>query len=251
LTLAKRIIPCLDIKDGLVVKGRSFLNLKEMGDPVELASRYRDEGADEIVLLDIMATQESRKTMSKVVKKVARKLDIPFTVGGGINSKEIVKELLSNGADKVSINTSAVLRPHIVKELSDMYGSQCIVVSIDAKKEKGKYSAYIKSGKKKVELDPVEWAEKVESLGAGELLITSIDRDGHQSGYDIELLSSITKKVNIPVIASGGCGKKEDFLEAFNAGCDAALAASLFHTRKISILEVKEFLKSKGICVRL
>jgi cyclase len=251
LTLAKRIIPCLDIKDGLVVKGRSFLNLKEMGDPVELASRYRDEGADEIVLLDIMATQESRKTMSKVVKKVARKLDIPFTVGGGINSKEIVKELLSNGADKVSINTSAVLRPHIVKELSDMYGSQCIVVSIDAKKEKGKYSVYIKSGKKKVELDPVEWAEKVESLGAGELLITSIDRDGHQSGYDIELLSSITKKVNIPVIASGGCGKKEDFLEAFNAGCDAALAASLFHTRKISILEVKEFLKSKGICVRL
>ncbi len=250
--LAKRIIPCLDVDKGVVVKGKSFTNLITAGDPVELAEMYRDSGADEIVFLDISASFEGRKIMLEKVKEVASKLDIPFTVGGGIASLEDARELLWNGADKVSINTHAVLKPELITEIAEVYGSQSVVVSIDAKKENGDYYVYIKGGRIKTGLRAKEWAQKAVKLGAGELLVTSIDRDGTKLGYDIELTKMISNAVSVPVIASGGGGTPEHFYEVFvRAKADAALAASVFHFNEISIADLKKYLKSMGVVVRI
>lgn len=262
MTLAKRIIPCLDVKDGRVVKGIHFVKLKDAGNPVELASRYRDEGADELVFLDITASPEKRKIIKNIVRSVARELDIPFTVGGGIRSADDAREILSNGADKVAINTKAIENPSLVTEIADRFGQQCCVVAIDAKRAGGNDSQSSKNGKqfeiysygarKATGIDALEWAKRVEGLGAGELLVTSIDRDGTQRGYDIELTRSICNSVNIPVIASGGCGKLEHFTEVFQAAnADAALAASIFHYQEYSVPNVKSYLKEKGILVRI
>lgn len=255
MTLAKRIIPCLDVKGGRVVKGVNFQGLRDAGDPVELAARYRDEGADEIVFLDISATISRRKTLGAMVRRVAQALDIPFTVGGGITTPADVQTVLGNGADKVSINTAALARPRLISEISDQYGSQCVVVAIDAKRSAGRsgtrFGVYSHSGTRKTSRDAIEWAKECERLGAGELLVTSIDRDGTRLGYDLDLLGRITNRVRLPVIASGGCGSLEHFLEAFRAGsCDAALAASLFHYGELSIRDVKSYLLSKGVQVR-
>ena len=251
--VAVRIIPCLDVKDGKVVKGVHFENLKIAGDPVENASFYSKEGADEIVFLDISATIEGRKTMVDVVKKVAEVVFIPLTVGGGINSIEDIEKLLSNGADKISINTSAVKNPKIIEEGAKKFGSQCIVIAIDAKKIKeGKWEVYIESGKKPTGIDVIEWAKKVEDLGAGEILLTSIDKDGTQDGYDIELTKSVSENVNIPVIASGGAGKLQHLYDAIVYGkASAILIASLLHFRILTISQIKSYLKEKGIEVRL
>ncbi|MFH1395689.1 MAG: imidazole glycerol phosphate synthase subunit HisF [Candidatus Omnitrophota bacterium] len=251
--LAKRIIPCLDVKDGRVVKGVNFVNLRDAGDPVENAKIYNDEGADELVFLDITASYEKRKTMVDVVRKVAKKVFMPFTVGGGIYSKEDIRELLNAGCDKISINTAAVLRPDFIKEASDKFGRQCIVVAIDAKKKGAdSWEVYIKGGRESVGLDAVSWAKQVEELGAGEILLTSMDADGTKHGYDIDLTRAISEAVNIPVIASGGCGIPEHFYEAFEKGkADAALAASVFHFKEFTIGEVKDYLKRKNIAVRV
>ncbi len=251
--VAVRIIPCLDIKDGKVVKGVHFENLKIAGDPVENASFYSKEGADEIVFLDISATIEGRKTMVDVVRKVAEVIFIPLTVGGGINSIEDIEKLLSNGADKISINTSAVKNPRIIEEGAKKFGSQCIVVAIDAKKVgEGKWEVYIESGKTPTGMDVIEWAKKIESLGAGEILLTSIDKDGTQDGYDIELTRSVSENVNIPVIASGGAGKLQHLYDAIVFGkANAVLIASLLHFRILTIPQIKSYLKEKGIEVRL
>jgi len=257
--LAKRIIPCLDVKEGRVVKGINFVNLRDAGDPVENAKIYNDEGADELVFLDITASVEKRKTMIEVVKRVAEKVFMPFTVGGGVSSLEDIRNLLNAGCDKVSINTAAVKRPHFIKEAADKFGTQCIVVAIDAKRDTkhdsrdtGKWEVYINGGRDKTNLDAIEWASKAASLGAGEILLTSMDRDGTKDGYDIELTSKIAEAVSIPVIASGGCGTLEHFCEALTSGkADAALAASVFHFREFSIKEVKEYLKSKKVEVRI
>ncbi len=250
--LAKRIIPCLDVKDGRVVKGVNFVNLRDAGDPVDNAKVYNDEGADELVFLDITATYEARKTMVDVVKRVAEQVFMPFTVGGGISSNEDIRDLLNAGCDKVSINTAAVKRPEFVSEASDRFGTQCVVVAIDAKqKEDGSWEVYVKGGREATGIDAVEWARKVEGLGAGEILLTSMDRDGTKDGFDVELTRAISGAVNIPVIASGGCGKLEHFLEVFKeTKADAALAASIFHFREFSIAQVKQFLKDGGILVR-
>jgi len=250
--LAKRIIPCLDVDKGKVVKGKSFVNLVEAGDPVNLAEMYRDMGADEIVFLDISASYEGRKIFIEKVKEVASKLDIPFTVGGGISSLEDAKQILWNGADKVSINTYAVLKPELITAIADVYGSQSVVVSIDAKKEANDYYVYIKGGRERTALSAKDWAKKAQELGAGEILITSIDRDGTKMGYDIELTKMITDTVSLPVIASGGGGRLEHFYEVFKkANADAALAASVFHFKEISINELKLYLKEKGVVVRI
>ena len=250
--LAKRIIPCLDVKEGRVVKGINFVNLRDAGDPVENAKIYNDEGADELVFLDITASIEKRKTMIEVVKRVAEKVFMPFTVGGGIGSPEDIRNLLNAGCDKVSINTAAVKRPEFIKEAADKFGTQCIVVAIDAKRGAKTWEVYINGGRERTGLDAIEWATRVASLGAGEILLTSMDRDGTKDGYDIEITSKIAEAVNIPVIASGGCGSLEHFYEALTDGkADAALAASVFHFREFSIKEVKEYLKSKGVEVRL
>jgi cyclase len=250
--LAKRIIPCLDVKDGRVVKGVNFVNLRDAGDPVDNAKVYNDEGADELVFLDITATYEARKTMVDVVKRVAEQVFMPFTVGGGISSNEDIRALLNAGCDKVSINTAAVKRPEFVSEASDRFGTQCVVVAIDAKqKEDGSWEVYVKGGREATGIDAVEWARKVEGLGAGEILLTSMDRDGTKDGFDVELTRAISGAVNIPVIASGGCGKLEHFLEVFKeTKADAALAASIFHFREFSIAQVKQFLRNGGILVR-
>jgi cyclase len=251
--VAVRIIPCLDVKDGKVVKGIHFENLKIAGDPVENASFYSKEGADEIVFLDISATIEGRKTMGEVVKRVAEVVFIPLTVGGGINSIDDIEKLLSNGADKISINTAAVKNPKIIEEGAKKFGSQCIVIAIDAKKiGESKWEVYIESGKKTTGIDVIEWAKKVEDLGAGEILLTSIDRDGTQDGYDIELTKSVSENVNIPVIASGGAGKLEHLYDAIVYGkASAVLIASLLHFRILTIPQIKSYLKEKGIEVRL
>ncbi len=250
--LAKRIIPCLDVDKGRVVKGVKFLNLRDAGDPVEVAKRYEDEGADELVFLDITASAEGRDTMIEVVKKVAETVFMPFTVGGGIRSVEDMRRLLEAGADKVSVNTAAVRNPQLVREGAQLFGSQCIVVAIDAKRKGKGWEVYTHGGRKPTGLDAIEWAKEVESLGAGEILLTSMDRDGTKSGYDVELCRAVSEAVNIPVIASGGAGSEEHFYEVFREGkVDAALAASLFHFREITIPELKEFLSSKGILVRL
>jgi len=251
--VAVRIIPCLDVKNGKVVKGIHFENLKIAGDPVENASFYSKEGADEIVFLDISATIEGRKTMVEVVKRVAEVVFIPLTVGGGINSIDDIEKLLSNGADKISINTAAVKNPKIIEESAKKFGSQCIVIAIDAKKTgESKWEVYIESGKKTTGIDVIEWAKKVEDLGAGEILLTSIDRDGTQDGYDIELTKSVSENVNIPVIASGGAGKLEHLYDAIVYGkASAVLIASLLHFRILTIPQIKSYLKERGIEVRL
>ncbi len=253
--LAKRIIPCLDVKEGRVVKGINFKNLKDAGDPVEVARLYSQEDADELVFLDITASIEKRSILYEVVKKTAEAIFIPFTVGGGIDNLEDIRILLKMGADKVSINTAAVKNPSLIEEASKEFGSQCIVVAIDAKYIEGstnKWEVYIYGGTQSTGLDAVEWSKRVEDLGAGEILLTSIDKDGTKDGYDLPLTSAITQAVNIPVIASGGAGKLEHFFEVFSqAGADAALAASIFHYGEYSIREVKEYLKDKDIPVRI
>jgi cyclase len=251
--LAKRIIPCLDVKNGRVVKGIHFLNLKDAGDPVECAYIYSREGADEIVFLDITASLERRDTMLDVVKKTAKKVFIPLTVGGGIRSLEDIRKLLKSGADKVSINTAAIENPALIKHASERFGSQCIVVAIDAKRkpEKESWEVFSYGGTKSTGLDALKWAKMVEKLGAGEILLTSMDKDGTQSGYDIELTGALSEAVNIPVIASGGCGNMKHLYEALTEGkADAVLAASIFHYAKYTIPKVKKYLKKKGIAIR-
>ncbi len=249
--LAKRIIPCLDVDKGRVVKGVRFLNLRDAGDPVEVARRYEEEGADELVFLDITASAEGREIMIDVVRRVAESVFMPFTVGGGIRTVSDMRALLEAGADKVSINTSAVKNPELVREGSRLFGSQCIVVAIDARRKGDSWEVYINGGRTPTGLDAVEWAERVQELGAGEILLTSMDRDGTKEGFDVELCRAVSSAVNIPVIASGGAGSEEHFLEVFKeGGVDAALAASVFHFREIEIPSLKRFLADRGITVR-
>ncbi len=269
--LAKRIIPCLDVtmdeKGARVVKGVKFVNLRDAGDPVELAKRYDEEGADELVFLDITASPHGRETMIDVIERTAEQVFIPFTVGGGIKSVEEINRILSAGADKVTINTAAVKNPELVREASEIFGSQCIVVAIDCRRnyelEKGKhiveledgrkawYEVVIYGGRKPVGIDAVEWGRRVEELGAGEILLTSMNRDGTKDGFDIPITRKMSEELSIPVIASGGAGKVEHFYEGFVDGkADACLAASIFHYREISIAEIKKYLASKGVLVR-
>ncbi len=273
--LAKRIIPCLDVKDGRVVKGTRFLNLRDAGDPVEAAKAYEKQQADELVFLDITASSEKRRIILDVVRKTAEKVFMPLTVGGGIKDLSDIRALLNAGADKVSINTQAVKRPRLIREASDKFGSQCIVVAIDAKlRVKGSpfaiqqqnngmasgdrkglsgkaWQVFVNGGRTPVNLDAVKWAKRCEQLGAGEILLTSMDFDGTKDGYDMDLTMAVTSAVNIPVIASGGAGKKEDFYTVLTkAGADAALAASLFHYRELKIADVKKYLKNRGVPVR-
>lgn len=249
--LVKRIIPCLDVDKGRVVKGVNFVNIKDAGDPVELAKFYNREGADELVFLDITATSESRETMLNVVGDVAKQVFIPFTVGGGIRSIKDIRNILLAGADKVSLNTSAVNNPELITEASNIFGSQCIVLAIDAKKENGIWKVFVTGGKTATESDAVDWAKEGVKNGAGEILLTSMDRDGTKNGYDIELTRVISESVQVPVIASGGAGKIEDFSAVFQAGkADAALVASLFHFGELKINDVKNYLKKYNIPVR-
>jgi len=254
--LTKRIIPCLDVKDGRVMKGKSFVDLRDSGDPVERASFYFKEGADELVFLDITATPEKRDTLAHIVEDISKVVFIPLTVGGGMRKIEDMRRLLKAGADKVSINTAAVLTPALISEGAQKFGSQCIVVAIDAKRFEDsptpKWEVYTHSGQKPTGLDAVEWARKVTELGAGEIMLTSIDSDGHTQGYDIELTRAVSEAVGIPVIASGGAGSPQHLLEALDEGkADAVLAASIFHYNQYSITEVKEYLKSRGIPIRV
>ena len=250
---AQRIIPCLDIKDGRVVKGINFLDLKDAGDPVECAVAYEAAGADEIVFLDITATSDGRKTVADLVKAVASRVFIPITVGGGIRTSEDIRTLLRAGADKVSLNSAAVKRPELIAEGAKDFGSQCIVAAIDAKrKADGSWEVYTAGGRTATGLDVIEWAKETERLGAGEILLTSMDRDGTKSGYDLELTYAVSSSVNIPVIASGGAGDYSHFYDAFAEGrADAVLSASLFHYNQISIPKLKKYLSDKGIPVRL
>lgn len=250
----KRVIPCLDIKDGRVVKCVQFVNLKDAGDPVETAAAYDKAGADEVVFLDIMASADSRNTRLEWVRQVAGRLFIPFTVGGGIRSVEDFRVILREGADKVAVNSAAIMNPRLVSDAADKFGSQCVVVAIDAKRrtDGSGWNIYKNGGRVDMGLDAVEWAVKAESLGAGEILLTSIDGDGTKAGYDLELTKAVADAVGIPVIASGGAGKLEHFYEALaDAGADAVLAASLFHYKEMEIREVKEYLRGRGISVRL
>jgi len=266
MTLTKRIIPCLDVKNGRVVKGLHFESIKDAGDPVELAEKYSNEGADELVFLDITASDEQREIIKELVRKVAKVIDIPFTVGGGVKSLEDARNILLNGADKVGINTGAVQNPKIITELMELFGRQCIVVAIDAKKnyeikkdvnvfDDGKqfwFEVFIFGGKQGTGIDAISWAKKAEDLGAGEILLTSIDKDGTKDGYDILLTKQIVDSVSIPVIASGGCGKPDDMVDVFReSNVDAALAASIFHYDTHGVNGVKIFLKDKEIPVRL
>lgn len=251
--LAKRIIPCLDVDGGRVVKGINFIDIKDVGDPVECASLYDKQGADEIVFLDITATHEKRRTMIDVVEKTAKKVFVPLTVGGGIRTLDDFRNILRAGADKVSVNSAAVKNKELVSKAADMFGNQCVVVAIDAKRRKdGSWGVVINGGRIDTGLDAVDWSKEVEKLGCGEILLTSMDADGTKNGFDIALTEAVCKSVNIPVIASGGCGKLEHFSEVFEkTGADAALAASLFHYRELTIGEVKDHLRSKKIPVRL
>jgi cyclase len=267
MTLTKRIIPCLDVKNGRVVKGLHFESIKDAGDPVELAEKYSNEGADELVFLDITASDEQRKTIKDLVRKVASVIDIPFTVGGGVKSLEDARNILLNGADKVGINTGAIKNPQVISELMQLFGRQCVVVAIDAKRnfdlqedknifsENGKkfwFEVFIYGGKEATGIDVIEWAKKAEKLGAGEILLTSIDKDGTKDGYDIVLTREIVNSVSIPVIASGGCGKPDDMVSVFKeSNADAALAASIFHYQTHGVNGVKKYLKDKQIPVRL
>ena len=248
--LVKRIIPCLDVKNGRVVKGVNFVNLKDAGDPVENALEYEKQGADELVFLDITASSERRKIIISLVKKVSEKLFIPYCVGGGIRTLEDVRLILLEGADKVAINTGGFLNPSIFKEASRIFGSQCIVCAIDARFNGKFHEVYLNGGRKPTGVDAVEWAKKVCDLGAGELLVTSMDHDGTKQGYDLRLTTSIMENVGVPVIASGGAGSMEDFQAVLEAGASAALAASLFHFREIEIPALKSFLSHRNIHTR-
>ncbi len=251
--LAKRIIPCLDVHDGRVVKGINFVNLRDAGDPVEQAAFYDREGADELVFLDISASSDGRKTMVDVVRETARQVFIPFAVGGGIRGIDDIRTMLNAGADKVSINSAAVLEPSLITDGARRFGSQCIVVAIDARrKAEGGWEVFINGGRTPTGIDALEWASRVEQLGAGEILLTSMDKDGTRDGYDIELTRLISENAGIPVIASGGAGKLEHLLEACVDGkADAVLCASIFHYREYTIQEAKEYLKQKGVAIRL
>lgn len=265
--LTKRIIPCLDVDNGRVVKGLNFVSLKDAGDPVELAARYSKDGADELVFLDITASQEKRKTTKELVSNIAKVIDIPFTVGGGVNSMDDARNILLSGADKVGVNTGAVKNPALLTDLMTIFGKQCVVIAIDAKRnysddstktmleENGKkfwFEVFTYGGKKETGLDAIQWAEKATELGAGEVLLTSIDKDGTKDGYDVLLTKKIVDAVSVPVIASGGCGKPEDMSEIFEkSDVDAALAASIFHYENQSVNQVKEILRDKNISVRL
>lgn len=266
MPLAKRIIPCLDVTGGKVVKGINFLQLKHAGDPVELAKRYSDAGADELVFLDITASSDNREILRSVVEGVARTINIPFTVGGGLRTVADARLVLCSGADKVSVNTAAVENPSVITQLADVFGQQCVVVAIDAKRNSQPMSSkttvdmgdgpvwfevYTYGGRKPTGIDAVQWALKAQELGAGEFLLTSMDRDGTEDGYDLELTRTISEKVRVPVIASGGAGKPEHFAQAFNEGkADAALAASVFHYNKYPIPLVKDYLRKMGVTVR-
>jgi cyclase len=253
--LTKRIIPCLDVKDNRVVKGVHFLNLRDAGDPVELGARYSDEGADELVFLDITATIRSRKTIIELVEKVAENVFIPFTVGGGIQTVDQMDELLRSGAEKVSVNTAAVDNPNLLTEAAHRFGNQCVVLAIDARRSKenpGRWQVCVKAGSEPTALDAIEWALKAEKLGAGEILLTSMDADGTKAGYDNELNKAVTDAVNIPVIASGGAGKLDHLYDAIiDGGADAALMASITHFGNYTIKQIKEYLKDRGIPVNL
>ncbi len=265
MTLAKRIVPCLDVDHGRVVKGINFLKLRDAGDPVELARRYSDESADELVFLDITASSENRETMREYVEGVARAINIPFTVGGGIRSEADARLVLCSGADKTSVNTAAVEKPSLVTKLADIFGKQCVVVAIDAKRHHdtgGKitvqtdagpvwFEVFTYGGRKPTGIDAVDWAMRSEKLGAGEFLLTSMDCDGTENGFDLDLTRAVSERVNVPVIASGGAGKPEHFLEAFVEGkADAALAASVFHYNKYPVPVVKDYLRKRGVTIR-
>ncbi len=266
MPLAKRIIPCLDVTGGCVVKGINFLNLKNAGDPVELAKRYSDEGADELVFLDITASSDNRETLRDIVEGVARAINIPFTVGGGIRSAADARLILCSGADKVSVNTAAVQNPELITDLADLFGQQCVVVAIDAKRNrkvnKDKvtvqtvegpvwFEVYTYGGRKPTGIDALQWATRAMELGAGEFLLTSMDCDGTEDGYDLDLTRALSERVNVPVIASGGAGKPEHFLEAFTKGkADAALAASVFHYNKYPVSVIKDYLRKQGVTIR-
>lgn len=249
--LAKRIIPCLDVKDGETVKGTNFVNLRKAGDPVELGKAYSEAGADELVYLDITASFEGRKTFTEMVTRVAREINIPFTVGGGINALEDVERLLYAGADKVSVNSAAIRRPQLINEITNKFGSQVCVCAIDARFDEDGWHCYVKGGRERVELGLFDWAKEVEQRGAGEILFTSMNHDGVKNGYANEALAQLADNLSIPIIASGGAGKKEHFRDAFTHGkADAALAASVFHFGEIPIHELKEYLRHEGINVR-
>jgi cyclase len=266
MPLAKRIVPCLDVTYGMVVKGINFLNLKKAGDPVELATRYSDEGADELVFLDITASSDNRNILRGVVEGVARAINIPFTVGGGIRNVSDARLVLCSGADKVSVNTAVVENPQVITKLADVFGQQCVVVAIDAKRNREQradkimvatqegpvwFEVYTYGGRKPTGIDAIDWALRAAKLGAGEFLVTSMDKDGTKDGYDIELTRTISEKVNVPVIASGGAGTPEHFVEVFTDGkADAALAASVFHYNQYPVPVVKEFLCKQGVIVR-
>jgi imidazole glycerol-phosphate synthase subunit HisF len=250
----KRIIPCLDVSNGRVVKGVNFVDLRDAGDPVEIAKAYNEAGADELVFLDITASSDQRRTVVDMVRRVAECVFIPFTVGGGIRTVEDFRAILREGADKISINSSAINTPELITEAAEKFGSQCVVVAIDAKRRADGtgWNIYKNGGRIDVGIDAVEWAERVEKLGAGEILLTSMDCDGTKDGYDLELTRTIAERVSIPIIASGGAGKLEHFKTVFTEGkADAALAASLFHYKELEIREVKEYLRKEGVSVRL
>lgn len=249
--LAKRIIPCLDVDDGRVKKGVNFVNLTDVGDPVEIAAEYQKQGADELVFLDISATNQKRQTTINMVEKVSRQVFMPLTIGGGIKSVVDMDRLLKAGADKIAINSAAVSNPQLISQGAQKFGNQCIVVAIDVKKIADKYVVYVNGGQKKTDLDAITWAKKAVELGAGELLVTSMDKDGTKDGFDIELYQALNQVVDVPIIASGGAGKVEDFNQVFlKADVDGALAASVFHFGELTIADVKKSVKSKGVVVR-
>lgn len=249
---AKRIIPCLDVNNGRVVKGVNFVNLVDAGDPVECAKVYDKAGADELTFLDITASSDGRETVVDMVRSVARQVFIPFTVGGGIRTVEDFRKILNAGADKVAVNSAAIKRPELISEAAEKFGSQCVVCAIDAKRnDKGSWDVYLNGGRVNTGIDAVEWAKRAQQLGAGEILLTSMDADGTKAGYDIELTRKVSEGLNIPVIASGGAGEMEHFVEAINDGkADAVLAASLFHFKEIEICELKKYMRERGISVR-
>ena len=250
--LAKRIIPCLDIKNGQTVKGINFENITDVGDPVELGALYAQMGADELVFLDITATNEKRKTLTELVTRIAQHINIPFTVGGGISSVEDVSVLLACGADKISVNTSAVLNPQLISDLASQFGSQCVVLAIDTKCIEGEWFVFLNGGRIPTDIRTVEWAKQAVALGAGEILLTSMNNDGTKDGFALDITRAVSEAVNVPVIASGGAGTMEHFVNVFNEGkADAALAASIFHYKEIGIPDLKSYLKEKGVEVRI
>jgi cyclase len=250
--LTKRIIPCLDVKDGQTVKGVNFLNIKEVGDAVELGAQYARDGADELVFLDITATNEKRKTLSSLVTRIAQHINIPFTVGGGISSVEDVSVLLNCGADKISINTAAVKNPTLISDLANLFGSQCVVLAVDTKFDNGEWWVYLNGGRVPTTIRTIDWVKEAVDRGAGEILLTSMNNDGTKDGFALDITRTVSEMVNVPVIASGGAGIMDHFVDVFNEGkADAALAASIFHYKEIDIIDLKRHLKSKGIDIRL